>query len=244
MKQAKKVIFTNEEKIIHHLILQATSIDDNGLFYGKIGISIAFLECSKFWNNLVYFDYANELNNSFLDNINDQKNYDFEKGLSGLGWGIEYITQHFSLGNKYDKICIDIDKKIMTIDMRRNNDISLNTGLEGTLHYMLIRLKGFEKEKKGHKPFDDLYLKDTYDLLQSLSTTEMSKKMNALKQTFIFFIKTGVLLYTPDICSFINHQKIVNDEDILSAKLGIADGLAGKLMEIIFHLDNHNDKLT
>ena len=58
--------FIINEVIIHHLMLQTTALKRNGLLYGKLGITIAFFECGKYWNNTIYTDYAKEWNNSFL----------------------------------------------------------------------------------------------------------------------------------------------------------------------------------
>ena len=214
--------FNIEELIIHHLMLQSVFLRKNGLLYGKSGITIAFFECGRFWNNPVYSDYAKELKDSLPNKIEDNLPLDFATGLCGFGWGIEYMIQNHFIESNSAEICEGIDQRIMTLNMRRITDISLESGLEGFLHYILIRLKG-EIMRKTHLLFDETYLKDTYDRLLSFPE-------RTIKQNFVTFMETGLLTYQPDISLFTNDLEIKNEDDILSAKLGLADGLAGILV--------------
>ena len=90
--------------------------------------------------------------------------------------------------------------------------------------------------RNASEPFDAVYLKDIYDRLQSetlpsdpLSTGERGN----LKQVFISYMDTGSLIYQPDITLFTSDVEIKNEDDILSAKLGLFDGLAGKLIRTV-----------
>lgn len=225
--------FTIEEKILHHLMLNAFSLRRNGLLYGKSGIAIAFFEWGRYCGNQVYTDYAKELNGSLPGSLPGGATCDFATGLCGFGWGMEYMVQQQFMD--CNRICEDIDQRIMAVDIRRMNDLSLESGLEGFLHYILIRLAGAGSQNSV-VPFDDRYLKDTYNRLQSLPDELISNNLHRLKQTFISCMDTGSSNYTPDICSFTNGLDIKNRKDILSAKLGLADGLAGKIIRTVNHL--------
>lgn len=231
--------FTIEEDVIHHLMLYAALLKRNGLFYGKIGIAVAFVECGKYWNNPVYFDYAKELKNNLLSNIDYNIPFDFATGLSGFGWGIEYMIQNQFKDSENKEICTNIDQKIMSMNVKRITDLSLENGLEGFLHYILIRLKGSE-ERKTSIPFDDNFLKDTFYKLQSLKEEEISDCLYCLKNMYISFFNTGSLLYKPDVSLFTNDLNIKNEGDIVLAKLGLSDGLAGKLMKMIMNNNSSN----
>ena len=217
--------FTIEEEIIHHLMLQIVSLKRNGLLFGKSGITIAFFEWGKFWNNPVYSDYAKELKESLPNKIDDIIPIDFATGLCGFGWGLEYMIQNQYIDSDNAEICAEIDQRIMKMDMRRVTDMSLESGLEGFLHYILIRLMG-AKVRKSHTLFDDNYLKDSFDRLQSFPESN-------IKQAFVSYMETGALIYKPDIVLFTNDIEINNEEGILSAKLGLVDGLAGILVRMV-----------
>ena len=218
--------FTLEDKILNHLILQTVSVKRNGLFYGKLGIAIVFFECGKHRNNSVYTDYAKELFDSLPQTIDERITHDFATGLCGFGWGLEYIIRHKFADRDNNGACAVIDQRLMEIDMRRMNNLSLHSGLEGFLHYILIRLTSENKARA----LDDLYLKDTHNRLLLLPNEGISTSLYDLKQIFISYMETGTLTYKPDICLFTNKMEVKNEEEILSAKLGLADGLAGELI--------------
>jgi len=221
--------FTIEEEIIHHLMLQTALIKRNGLLYGKLGISLAFFEWGCNWDNPIYTDFAKELKNSVCKKIEDQTPLDFATGLSGVGWGLEYMALKQLTDNISNEICCTIDQKIMLLNMQRITNFSFETGLEGFLHYILIRIKVSEMRKTPN-PFDEDFLTDIYCKLQSLAENIMP---SSLEQAFILYMETGLLNYNPDISLFTNNIEIKSIEDIQSAKLGLADGLAGNLLRII-----------
>ncbi|MDR2917345.1 MAG: hypothetical protein LBV74_21335 [Tannerella sp.] len=234
--------FTIEEEIMHHLMLQSFSLKRNGLLYGKLGIAIAFFEWGRRCNNRVYTDFATELNKDLPARIDERVTCDFATGLCGFGWGVEYmVQQRFADCNR---ICEEIDQRVMAVDIRRMNNFSLESGLEGFLHYILIRLAGTGSQNKNVMPFDDLYLKDTYNRLQSLPEELISNNLHRLKQAFISCMDAGSSDYKPDICSFTNDLELNGKEDILSAKPGLADGLAGKIIRMVHHLSGHKYGLS
>jgi len=231
IKLPQNYIFTFEEKTVHHLMLQANSIKKNGLLYGKIGVAIAFFEYGRCRNNLVYIDYAKELKDSLPKKIHEKMPLDFATGLCGFGWGIEYMTQQMFVSSDTNDICAYVDQKVMAMDMLRISDLTLEAGLEGFLHYILIRLKNYTTAPSllHARPFDDAYLKDVYNKLQSVLEGTIS---TGLKLAFVSYMDTGILSYKPDIRLFASNLELKNEEDILSAKLGLSDGLAGKLTRI------------
>jgi len=221
--------FTIEDEIVHHLMLQTAFIQSNGLLYGKMGIAVVFLKYGINCNNLIFIDFAEELKNSICKKINDKTPLDFATGLLGVGWGIEYMIQHLCVNKYSDEVCKDIDHRIMILNMKRIKDFSLESGIDGFLHYILIRLKS-AKIRKTSSSFDDIFLKDIYSIIKFMEGKVIS---SSVKQSFISFIETDLLNYEPDISLFATDIEIKDIEDILAAKLGLAEGLAGKLIKII-----------
>jgi len=224
----ESTLFTLEEQILHHLMLQSVFLNRNGLLYGRMGIALAFFEYGKHCNNILYINFAKELKDSIFKKVNDAVPLDYATGLCGVGWGIEYMTP-YKLDKRDIDICTKIDQKIMMLNISRVTDLSLETGLEGFLHYILIRIKGSEMRKTAI-PFDEFYLKDLYNKIESLPKDIVS---NDLKQAFHSYMDAGSLIYHPDLTLLTSDTAITDEDDILSAKLGLADGLAGKLIRII-----------
>jgi hypothetical protein len=58
--------------------------------------------------------------------------FSLDKGLTGIGWGIEYLIQNGSVKGESVEICEEIDYRIMETDPKRITDFSLETGFEGS----------------------------------------------------------------------------------------------------------------
>ena len=86
--------FNIEQQIIHQLLLRSGLQQDIGLFHGKIGIVIFFAHYHKLTNNPVFEDAADELMDELMKGLHKELSIDFGSGLSGIGWGIEYLIQN------------------------------------------------------------------------------------------------------------------------------------------------------
>ncbi|MDR0749770.1 MAG: hypothetical protein LBF62_09390 [Tannerellaceae bacterium] len=168
------VDFTLEQFITHHLVLKTVGVQDYSLFNGKLGISIAFFEYGKYLKNQLYLDFADELIDDFLSKINNRMSYGLSTGLSGIGWGIEYMIQKGFVKCDSNQVCEDIDNMVMCTDIKRIKDWSLETGIEGILHYLLARITGSHRQNNPI-PFDSLYLENIYEKLLSIPVTEISE---------------------------------------------------------------------
>lgn len=227
------VDFTLEQSIIHHLLLKTVGIEDYSLFNGKLGISIAFFEYGKYSKNQIYIDFADELIDNFLSKINHRMFYELSTGLSGIGWGIEYMIQKEFVEYDSNQACKDIDNMVMCVDIKRIKDWSLETGIEGILHYLLARITGSHRQNNPI-PFDSLYLKNVCEVLFSIPTVEISDNLNLLIEKFNSFIDNGICDYRLDISRIIDYASF-EEKDILQARLGLQRGLAGKLLNIVMN---------
>ena len=126
----KNLMFADTERITHHLMLNAYFNPDLGLFHGQMGTVLAMSEYSKYANNEVYFDVASCLLDNIAGKMHKNLLFSFASGLSGIGWGIEYLIQYGFVEGESVEICEEIDRKIMETDPRRILDFSLDTGFE------------------------------------------------------------------------------------------------------------------
>lgn len=116
--------------------------------------------------------------------------FSFASGLSGIGWGVEYLIQNGFVEGEGVEICEEIDQKIMKTDPRRIVDMSLDTGFEGILHYVVYHLQGAFKQNI-RLPFDERYLSDLYAVCKLLK--EQKNDINMLLDIYIY-----IFLHHPD----------------------------------------------
>lgn len=118
---------------------------NHGLINGNIGISIFYYHLARKTSNSEYEKLADELLDKAYTNLSSTTPLDFENGLAGVGWGIEYLVQNkFTEGNT-DEILEEIDNKVFRLlNEEAHTSIELTNGLTGYLFYLISRLKNHE----------------------------------------------------------------------------------------------------
>jgi hypothetical protein len=128
----------------------------------------------------------------------------FESGLCGIGWGIEYLLVNRFVESESDDILSDIDNKIMERNLYKITDISLKTGLKGLFYYIDKRLNSSRKVW-GSMPFDESFLTN-YQFIKD------KNKIHTLSEKYLF----SMIL-----------ENLPNDENITQWRYGIENGCAG-----------------
>ncbi|WP_165026959.1 hypothetical protein [Dysgonomonas sp. ZJ279] len=153
-------------RIVRHLVLHGSFMDNLGLLNGKIGLAIFFFHYAQYANKKLYDDFAGELIDQIYDEIHKHYPYNFIDGLCGIVWGIEYLIQKKFVEADADQILIDIDYQILEHDVRRIKDKSLETGLEGIARYVISRTCN---RNHNNKIIPTDYI---YDLINALKNDE------------------------------------------------------------------------
>lgn len=154
-------------RIAQHLIMHASFITDLGLYHGKMGIILFFVHYARYAGESLYDEFAGELLDEIQKEIHAGVPVNFESGLCGIGWGIEYLLQNGFMEGDSDEILTDIDGKVMERDIRRLTDRSLRTGLTGISYYIKKRLdspRGY-----GMQPFDATYLEEWENVAKDIA---------------------------------------------------------------------------
>jgi hypothetical protein len=129
-------------RVINSLLLNSSFCENSGLLHGKTGIAILFYMLHRHTGHTVYEDYAGELIDEIYEDITIQSPVDFENGLAGIAWGIEYLVQNGFIDADTNEVLADIDD---TINKHRvynpPADLSLANGTAGILAYLLARIK-------------------------------------------------------------------------------------------------------
>lgn len=125
------------QRIANCLLLNASFVENTGLLNGKLGISLFFFRMSDLTDHKYYADYAWELLEETCDSLNQNTSTDFENGLAGIGWGIEFLAQNGFIDPNTNSILQDFDSKLLQLINQKDNGLQvIDTGL-----YFLQRLK-------------------------------------------------------------------------------------------------------
>ena len=220
---------TSEQKLVHRLMLESLFLKEAGLLYGKMGVGIAFFDLGERTGQAAFTAQGDELVSGILDGLDFRTNWDFATGLSGIAWGIEYLVQNGYEDCNTNIVCRDIDWKISQLSIVRMDDLSLDTGLEGILHYVLARAKG-ALAQNSKLPFNPDFLFEIRQVLKGLDRKKMSPSMAYLASEYdYFFTHEAINTYRLDIKSFIQTPE---QHDIEQMTCGLKFGLAGLLYKI------------
>ena len=212
------------EQALAYLTINGSYLNDLGLFHGKMGIVLFFTELAHASQNSAYEDLASNLLGEIYDEIHYDLPINFENGLCGIGWGIEYLVQHGLLEGDTDEILSDIDQKVMEINPLRMMDFSLCRGLGGITYYVLARLNA--SRQSDTLPFDKDYLNVLQKAMsQAVFSHEDEIGFNLLESLQQVVNGQHINLQLP---SFLTSYEIkeTSFDDVL---LGLENGLTGWL---------------
>jgi hypothetical protein len=142
----KNEIENRLNRLANVLLLNASFIDSPGLLNGKMGIAIFFYRYGRYSGNKVFTDYAGELIDEIYEEISKNTTVDFTNGITGIGWGIEYLVENKFVDADTDESLADIDKAVNSGIY--NSSVLLDNGndLFGYGFYFLSRLRGHEND--------------------------------------------------------------------------------------------------
>jgi hypothetical protein len=128
------------EQISDMLMLNGTLTDCPGLVHGKMGIAVFFFHYAQYTDNMLFAYYAQDLIGEIQMQIHINSPADYEKGIAGIGVGIDYLTRNKFL-NVDDDIFEDFDSRMYRAVMYDPwLDFSLYNGLIGYGKYWIARL--------------------------------------------------------------------------------------------------------
>ena len=127
-------------QIADMLVLNGILTDCPGLIHGKMGIAIFFFHYAKYTNNAMFENYAFDLLGEMQTQIHVNSQADYEKGIAGIGTGLDYLIKNKFL-DADDDIFEDFDRRMYRAVMHDPwQDFSLYDGLTGYGKYWIARL--------------------------------------------------------------------------------------------------------
>lgn len=227
-------------KLMEYLIINNVNVINNGLYHGKIGLTICLCKYARYLNDDIYLDLAGELLDEIFSEISIDMPINYENGICGIGWGVEYlIRQNYMLGDS-DEILEEVDARVMQIDVNRVGDFSIETGLGGIALYIITRMTSKDRTKGNEIPFDLIYLENWGRMLPIwLSEKKCSKSVLDIFAKLLSLLH-GIPYINKELLCFPSFISLGNSKDLegICLKLmpkGICDGIAGvafKLMDI------------
>jgi len=127
--------FINKE-LIMKIINNSSSMRSNGLFNGKMGVAILLYnlasENEEIDPSSLVLDVINE--------INYDLSFDFDNGIVGIGWGLEYLFQNDYIEGDIERILKEFDKYLLAFFYKPDLTIDLRKGLIGIGFYLIKRV--------------------------------------------------------------------------------------------------------
>jgi lantibiotic modifying enzyme len=138
------------QNLITNLLLNGNFMENTGLMHGKTGLAILFYHLTKITGNKVFEHFGGELIDDISRNLSTRSPVDFENGLAGIGWGLEYLVQNRFLEADADEVLEEFDKEIFRKFLENTPaNIDLLNGVLGTAHYFLMRIRGAKQKQKN-----------------------------------------------------------------------------------------------
>jgi hypothetical protein len=128
-------------QIADMLLLNGTLTECPGLVHGKMGIAVFFFHYARYSENMLFVDYALDLIEEIQEQLHVNSPADYEKGIAGIGVGIDYLIRNDFLDAE-DDIFDDFDQRMVrTVMYDPWLDFSLYDGLVGYGRYWITRLR-------------------------------------------------------------------------------------------------------
>ena len=176
-----KEIENRLQRIANVLLLNASFIDNPGLLNGKMGIAIFFYNYSRYSKNKIYEDYAGELVDEIYEEINTSTPVNFENGLTGIGWGIEYLVKNGFVQADTDEALEEVDNIVYRNSLYRPFLLESGKDLFGYGLYFLARLTG--------KGYDDNNIKTLFKKQHLIYLTDDCERILINKRFLDFKIE-------------------------------------------------------
>jgi hypothetical protein len=128
-------------QIAELLLINGNLTECPGLVQGKMGIAIFFFHYARYTGNPLFMDYAMNVIEEMQNQIHANSTADYEKGIAGIGVGIDYLIRNDFLDTEED-IFEDFDMRMVRAVLYDPwQDFSLYDGLTGYGIYWISRLR-------------------------------------------------------------------------------------------------------
>lgn len=165
----------------------------HGVMHGSTGLCLFFYHLARHTNNPEYEQVSDDLLDKVFSNLSTSASTDFENGLAGIGWGIEYLVQNGFAEGDTDEILEEVDNKVFKALHEENlTSFELN-GLTGYLLYFVNRLKKPTNAKSMAQRINRELLILTINKMDEVVTTQFSSITKEM--SFDLFWRFPVMIF-------------------------------------------------
>ena len=221
------------KEIAHHVILNTSLTSGIGLLNGRMGIVLFLFHYGRHTENDVYIQLAEKILDEVIDNINTNTPLSFHNGVMGIGWAVEYLHQKGFIGGDTNDILEAVDKKVMELFSLATEDLNLDKGLGGIVHYVLARLYTIERERKENSFASD-FLCSLYEKVKGvLDNKTRNSDSLAVFIRFVTYFEKLVPIQAPSIYDIVYLRFPLGDYQPEKYVSGL-DGNSGAGLKLIF----------
>lgn len=242
--------------IAYYLILKSNFHIEPGLYYGKTGIAIFFLHLYKYTTDKIFREEGFRLLTELQYLINANSLLNFDRGLSGIGAGIDYMCRNKLIQSNSNEVLEDFDGKILEMIKHVNcNNLSIANGLCGIGKYLIYRKISQERYLSCRHYDFNASIKYIVELIEDKINNELLgyelDYLNPVWSDILSFLnelsKYDSSARYLELSSLLSHHKIKNRERIKFVKfelegrpisaLGLYGGYAGRGLSLLQRID-------
>lgn len=128
-----------DKSFVNSVLLHGYSLDNIGLMYGKLGVSLSLFEYSRCFNDGLAEKHAFELLQETL--VSSVKEYAFNRGGMGIAWSLIYLISNQYIEAEYQELYGREHEDILAFIKRIKNETINVTSHIDAIPFLMISKK-------------------------------------------------------------------------------------------------------
>lgn len=188
------------QSIVNILLLDNNSSSNLGVVNGKMEAVLFFYKYAHYSGKTFYSKYAGELLDKIFEEVSVSTPIGFPNGLTGIGWGIDYLVKDNFVEADSDEVLADIDKIIFKYCF--NQDSIFYENFFDIISYSTFRINGKDLDCDNdavvnYRQIVEIIYKAIEQLIyNTLSNNSSSKLLISEFNSIVFFIDKTIEFQT------------------------------------------------
>ncbi|QEM11386.1 lanthionine synthetase LanC family protein [Mucilaginibacter rubeus] len=188
--------------------------NDYSLYNGKTGLAMLYYMLHAASGDQVSLTKGKQLLDELSENIQNIKEFNFQNGLSGIGWAIEWLVQNKFIDANTDEILEDMDDELYrSVVYAKSGDASLAHGVIGKALYFYRRLCARNSSSSRYRyiciqeclvllidEIDELLFSDNAILYNGDTLLNDLQKMHQVGQALLLVSSINRLKINAEVC--------------------------------------------
>jgi hypothetical protein len=219
----------NLQKIANTLILNQHNIGNIGLLNGKLGIAIFLFHYSRLKQSNTYNEYAEEILDNVISDIERRHTFpNFEDGICGISWGLDYLIKNAFIEGDINEILADTDDLMLTtVDAESYANFARDTPLFDIGLYFCLRIN--DPQYEGDTKLAD----DILNSIQVILETETLLKVSLLN-SILYTVNKINHIFDTSIDRVASIRSRINKKLVESIEAGMYNNVDLIIMERLY----------